>query len=428
MDGIARIVNASLVSEARLAASALGDASTRSAFHTGMEGVIGLPGATGALSTILTDFQTALGSAATRPDDEIRLVQVVNSASALANRLNAASEAVQAARSTAQQGIASDVATLNSSLERVVVLNARIALLTADGRDASPLVDERQQAINRISGIVPVQEVVRDSGRIALFTAEGAVLLDGSKPAVLRFEGGEQVTSDQVVGAPLQLLSLNGTALAPDQMRLFSGGSLAANFLIRDRLAPQMQAELDDLAFELHQRLADPAIDPTLGAADPGLFTDAGARANAASRLGLAGRLSLNAAVDPAAGGAPWRIRAGLQAASPGPVGRGEVLNGLLGALDAVRPAHAGSSVEGSSSLASRFGNVEARVSSRRVEAQADLAIRSSRHATITSSLMADGVDTDSEMQRLLQYEQSYAANARVLRAVDEMINQILRM
>jgi flagellar hook-associated protein 1 FlgK len=41
---------------------------------------------------------------------------------------------------------------------------------------------------------------------------------------------------------------------------------------------------------------------------------------------------------------------------------------------------------------------------------------------------MAEGVDSDAEMQRLLQYEQSYAANARVLVAVDEMINQILRM
>jgi flagellar hook-associated protein 1 FlgK len=41
---------------------------------------------------------------------------------------------------------------------------------------------------------------------------------------------------------------------------------------------------------------------------------------------------------------------------------------------------------------------------------------------------MADGVDSDAEMQRLLQYEQAYAANARVIRAIDEMINYLLRM
>lgn len=41
---------------------------------------------------------------------------------------------------------------------------------------------------------------------------------------------------------------------------------------------------------------------------------------------------------------------------------------------------------------------------------------------------MADGVDTDTEMQRLLQYEQAYAANARVIQAIDEMMNTILRV
>ena len=46
----------------------------------------------------------------------------------------------------------------------------------------------------------------------------------------------------------------------------------------------------------------------------------------------------------------------------------------------------------------------------------------------LRTELLRDGVDTDDEIQLLLQIEQAYAANARVLVAVDEMINQILRM
>lgn len=428
IDGITRIVNASLLSESRLAASAVGDVSVRANFQLRMEKVIGLPGEAGSLSSALTSFQTALSAAATRPDDEIRLAQVASTASALARGLNAASEAVQTARGAAQQGIAADVATLNTSLERVAYLNARIAILDADGKDASPLIDERQQMIDRIARIVPVQEVARDAGKVALFTAEGAVLLDGSVPAKLGFEGADQVTAGQVVGAPLQLLSLNGQPLEPAQMRLFGGGSLAAQFQIRDQLGPELQAELDDMAFELHQRLADPAIDPSLGAGDPGLFTDRGDPATAATVTGLAGRIAVNAAIDPGQGGALWRLRAGLAAASPEPTGHSAVLTALAEALDRNRPPEAGSSFVGQGSLASRFGTVESRVSTRRVEAQADMAIRTSRQATITSSIMADGVDTDAEMQRLLQYEQSYAANARVLVAVDEMIKQLLRI
>nr|WP_111297708.1 flagellar hook-associated protein FlgK [Paracoccus saliphilus] len=428
IDGLARIVNASLLSESRLSASSLGEATTRNAFLTRMEGVIGLPGSGEALSTALTGFRTALGAAAVRPDDEIRLAQVVAGAAALAGRLNAASEAVQAARGVAQQDIASDVAVLNASLERVAYLNARISILDADGKDATPLIDERQQVIDRIAGIVPVQEVQREAGKVALFTSEGGVLLDGSLPARMGFQGAPHVTADQTLGAPLQLLTLNGAPLSAGQMRLFAGGSLAANFAIRDKLAPALQAELDAMAFDLHQRLADPGVDPSLAATDAGLFTDRGARATAADLPGLAGRLVVNAAADPAQGGALWRIRAGLQASSPDPVGQTAVLNGLLDALEAVRPPQPGSGFEGNGTMANRFGTVEARVSARRVEGQADLAVRSTRHSTITSSLMAGGVDSDAEMQRLLQYEQAYAANARVLRAVDEMINQILRM
>lgn len=428
VDGIARVVNASLLSESRLSASSLGEATARHAFLSRMEGVIGLPGGSDALSTALTEFKTALGSAAARPDDEIRLAQVVGSASTLADRLNAASGAVQAARGAAQEDIAADVAVLNASLERVAYLNARISILDADGKDATPLMDERQQVIGRIAEIVPVQEVQREAGKVALFTSEGGVLLDGSLPARLGFQGAPHVTADQVVGSPLQLLTLNGTPLSSGQMKLFAGGSLAGNFAIRDELAPKLQAELDDMAFDLHQRLADPAVDPSLAATDAGLFTDRGARANAADLVGLSGRLAVNAAVDPAQGGALWRVRAGLQAASPDPVGRTAVLNGLVDALGVVRPPQPGSGFEGNGTMANRFGTIESRVSARRVEAQADLAVRSTRHSTIASSLMAEGVDSDAEMQRLLQYEQAYAANARVLRAVDDMINQILRM
>lgn len=426
IDGITRIVNASILSESRLAASAVGDMTTRTDFFRKMEAVVGLPGDVGALSTALTGFRTALGSAASRPDDDIRLSEVVGAAASLAARLNSAAGAVQAARGTAQQAIASDVATLNASLERVAYLNSRISILDADGKDASPLLDERQQLIDRISDIVPIQEVARDRNKVALFTAEGAVLLDGSVPAKLEFQGADQVTPEQTVGAPLNLLTLNGTALEPGQMRLFGGGSLAANFAIRDELAPQMQAELDSMAFDLHQRLA--GADPSLGATDPGLFTDGGARAEAAAIVGLAGRIAVNASVDPTQGGQVWRIRAGLQAVSSDPVGQTAVLDALAASLDAVTPPPAGTSFEGSESLSSRFATIEARVATRRVGSEGDLAIRSSRMTTISSSMMAEGVDSDAEMQRLLQYEQSYAANARVLRAVDEMINQILGM
>jgi len=428
IDGITRIVNASILAESRLAEAARSDTRTRADFLSSMESVVGTAGAAGSLGGILTEFRTALQSAASRPDDETRLSQVLGAADRLANGLNAASGRVQQARTDADRAIAADVAALNAGLERVAYLNRQITVIEAQGGDSSSLLDERQAVISQIGTIVPVQEIAREGGKVALFTTEGAVLLDGSRPTEFSFTTAGPFEPQMAVGITSSIMRLvqNGVELTAGQMRSFAGGSLAANFAIRDELAPQVQQELDALAFDLHERLADPSVDPTITGA--GFFTDAGAAATVATVTGLASRLSVNAALRDDTNGPFWRVRAGVGATAPVAVGDSTFLTALSGALDAAVPAYAASGFEGNASFASRLSQIETRAATRRVNAEADLSIRNSRADTMASRLMEDGVDSDAEMQRLLQYEQAYAANARVIQAIDEMMNQILRL
>lgn len=428
VDGVTRAVNASVLSESRLAEAARADASTRLDFATRIEDAIGIAGNAGSLGSVLSDFQTALASAASRPDDDIRLTRVVDAAGALADRLNALSDEVQAARAAADQAIAADIGALNRGLAQVAELNRRIGILEADGSDPSSLYDQRQAVISGISRIVPVQEVTRAAGAVALFTAEGAVLLDGATPTDLSFTAAGQVTADRTLGAGLSPMSQNGIELTPSRMGLFAGGSLAARFAIRDELAPAAQDMLDDIALDLHDRLSAPTVDPTLGAAMPGLFTDGGARALAADKTGLAGRIEVNGAVLESAGGDAWRIRAGLGAATAGAPGDASLLLALSDALATARTAATGSGFSGQTSLAGRVALVESRISTARVNAQSEAAVRNSQADTIATRLTADGVDSDAEMHRLLQYEQAYAANARVIQAIQTMMDQILEI
>lgn len=428
VDGVVRAVNAGLLSEARAANSARSEVSTRAEFQSSMEAVIGLPGEAHALSTALSDFQVALSSAAARPEDEIRLSRVLDTASTLAGRLNAAGQAVQGARTGAEQAISAQIDTLNASLERVEYLNRHIVVLSAQGKDPSSLLDERQQLIAGISSIVPVQEVARENGSVALFTQSGGVLLDGTTPSRFSFQPTGQIQPGHVAGAPLSFIVQDGEELTAGQMRLFAGGSLAGHFAVRDSLAPQLQQDLDELAFELQARLADPQVDATLLPAQGGLFTDAGQPADASALTGLALRLSVASAIDPDQGGQLWKIRAGLNATSGDPVSDSTLLNAAIRALDTSRPPAVSGASGGNASLMSRFAQVAGQVSSGRVDTQADLALKNARLTTTSSLLLADGVDSDTELQRLLQYEQAYAANARVISAIDEMINQLLRM
>ncbi|HBS34332.1 MAG TPA: flagellar hook-associated protein FlgK, partial [Parvularcula sp.] len=66
---------------------------------------------------------------------------------------------------------------------------------------------------------------------------------------------------------------------------------------------------LDAFAADLIDRFAAPGLDPTAAPGAPGLFTDAGAARADPFVAGLAGRLRLNAAVDPDQGGEPYRLR-----------------------------------------------------------------------------------------------------------------------
>ncbi|MFV0292828.1 MAG: flagellar hook-associated protein FlgK [Paracoccus sp. (in: a-proteobacteria)] len=429
IDGVARVINAGLLAEMRLANAASAEASTRLSFAKAMEGAVGLPGEIGGLGTSLSTFRAALSEASTRPDDETRLRGALSAAQILSQRLNAVSDTVQAQRSNASHAISRDVNLLNTSLDQVAYLNRRISIISAQGSDVASLIDERQLIIDRINTIVPIQEVARDAGKVALFTSEGAVLLDGSKPSQFEVTPVPHLTPDMTVGTPpMGRLVMDGAELTASQMRLFSGGTLAASFLIRDELAPQAQREIDSFALELHNRLSDSSVDPSLSGTVPGLFTDAGGMANAANMTGLAGRISVNELVDPDVGGELWRLRDGLAAPTSGPVGDSGLLTRLSEALDRVVSPPSGSVFDGNSSLTQRLAALESRVSSRRITSETENAVRNSRSGTITARFLDDGVDSDAEMQSLLRYEQAYAANARVIQAIDEMMNQLLRL
>ncbi|WP_221931981.1 flagellar hook-associated protein FlgK [Paracoccus sp. M683] len=429
IDGVSRVVNTALLAEARLSYAARGGSEDLAAFFNKVEDAVGIPGDGSAISTALTQFEAALISASARPDEDLRLAKVVEAAETLANRLNKASEIVQGARSDADFQIAVQIDSLQQGLSRIADLNKQIAGQSSAGQDISALHDERQAVIDQLSEIVPLQIIPRDAGRVSVFTAEGAVLLDGLVPTKLAFNAAGQFTPDMHVGMPaVGGLIYNGDELSGSGLRLFQGGTLAAAFAVRDTHAPQVQSELDAMALDLYQRFADPAVDPTLAPGEPGIFTDAGLAASAPPALGLAGTISVNAAVQPDRGGDLWRMRSGINAAAPGPVGDGSLLERFSSALNTVQEIGPPSALSGRYDASGFAAKLESQVASRRLAAESDATLHGTRAANLSERLMADGVDTDTEMQRLLQYEQAYAANARVIQAIDEMMNTLLRV
>ena len=420
MNGISRSVDAGLLGLNRDSGAAASGASTRSAFWLAIEGAVGLPGQ--GLSAALSAFDSALIAASDRPDLTSRLATLADSATDLTAAFSATQTALQARRAEADAAIARDVETLNGGLQRVEALNDQIVRLRIGGQSTLGLEDERQALISTLAEIVPLREHARTDGRVTLFTTGGEMLLD-VEAAEIGFTPTPAMDAGMTLGSPLSALTLRGRSLDPATGTAMAGGRLAANFRIRDIDAPQVQGQLDSLAANLIGRFADPATDATLASGTPGLFTDAGALAT--SVPGLAARLAVNTAVLPEAGGALWRLRDGIGAVAPGESGEAAGLRALSGALDRRLPTTPGGPAL---SLAQSLAEVMTRTSTARHQAAATSTSALARHNELTEQSLAQGVDTDAEMQRLLQIEQAYAANARVIETADAMLRRLLEI
>lgn len=426
--GVTREINQALIADRRLAGASAANLNLQADFLSGLGAAFGTPEDAGSLSGRFAAFDTALVSASADPQSSVRQSNVVEAARALTTSFRSISRDIQASRSGADARIATGVEIVNSSLVSIAELNKNISVSSAAGRDPSALVDQRQQLIDQISTIIPIREVKSENGRIALFSTNGTALLDG-QPAKLTFSSVGTITSDMTLGSgALSGVSINGRPVTYGANGAISGGSMAANFAIRDQLAPDAQTELDAVARDLIVRFQNPSVDSTLAVGAAGLFTDSGAAFLVTNEEGVSGRMGLNAAVDPNEGGGVWRVRDGIGAATQGPAGQTALIAAMQSVLNEGLPTASGAFAGSSLGALGLTAKAVSAVVNQGLLLEAEAGFASARATALQSLEMEGGVDTDRELQDLLLVEQAYAANAKVIQTTDDMIQILLGM
>lgn len=427
VDGVVRVVDQTIIADRQLSDAALGFDGGVATFYGELERLLGAFDDPGSLPGRITTFDAALVEAASRPDSQARLQGLFDAAAAAAEGFELTSDGIQGLREEADRKIAVEVGRLNAGVANIADINAQVLRAKASGRDVSALLDQRQQAIDAISDIVPIRSVERENGTVTLFTTTGAVLLDVN-PSEIGFSPRGVITPDMTVeSGALSGLTINGVEIrSTGSGAPLAGGSLAAAFEVRDRLAPEAQARLDAVARDFVERFQDPAVDTTLLPGDPGLFTDGGLAFDPLNEVGLAGRIEVNSLVDPGAGGALWRLRDGLGAPAEGPVGENALLVRLSEAMGSLRTPASGDLSTGARSASALAGDLSSMISVDRQAADLKLGFSAARQESLSAIELENGVDTDQELQKLLLIEQAYAANARVVTTVSELIDTLL--
>lgn len=427
--GITRQEDTVLISQRRSASADLGASQTAADFMARLETMIGAPDDPGSLSARMADFEGKLITAANAPWNTTHLTGAVQGAQAFADALNSLSGTIQDERKIADARIGQSVDQINGALEGLDELNTQILSVGANGGEVASLMDAQSQLIDQIAPLIPIQTRRDNNGILNIYSDDGHVLLS-HRAATLGFDA----TPAMDPYLSIDTGTLSGLTIDGRDMRMdgtypaFDGGQLRAMFDVRDTLAPEAQARLDGIAMDLAERFDAAGLDPSIAAGAPGLFTDDGVLVDSVNELGLASRLQVNAAVVPENGGAIWRLRDGMGAATEGPTGNATFLTAQIDALSAAQVTN---SAAFSNTQRSMSGLISENLSLAGLgRATADMAVSrsSAQYTALSTAELAGGVDTDAELQNLLRIEQMYAANARVMSVADSLMDELLRI
>ena len=396
----------------------VGRTAKQDAIAAGLESYTSLLGDTESTDTVLTrltDFQSSLGLLAVSPADTALQRATVGDAQELTQALNRAGANLDAALDRAGDGISSDVAAVNSTLEKIAGLSERLAGQgqSADARLA--LQDELGAELDALSEYIDFTTRTDSKGRIEIFTGGGTALITGGEAETLSFDTDTGIlTAGEIEITP-------GVA----GKRGISEGSLSGKIELVTTVLPEMRSQLDEVARALIDGMA--AADASLAAGEAGLFTDNGAALSDPFEPGLASRISVNDAVVPESGGSLWRIRDGLGADAPGPAGDNTQVTAFLDTLDGAMNFDESLGLGDNMSLSSYISTLIASQNTTRASAETSAeSLAAGAIAVQSSRLSFMGVNVDDELQQLAAIQQSYNANAQTLSVVSEMLDTLL--
>jgi flagellar hook-associated protein 1 FlgK len=236
--GYSRASDAVLSATLNNATSSASYYSTQSGYMTQVQALLDSSDNPPALSSALSNFQAAWSQFSASPSDNTLEKSVVSSAQALVQTIQSIGIATQTLETNVKNDLSTSVKTLNSDLAQVQVLNTQISTAIANNQPIVDLEDQRDTLVNQVSQYTNVTVLQRSNGQIALYTPGGSALLDGQAQTFSTNADGTGVVN--AVGGDVSGILTGGTLQAQTDF-LSSSGSAANGVSVIDKLNSQLQ-------------------------------------------------------------------------------------------------------------------------------------------------------------------------------------------
>jgi len=366
--GVDAIRNALIETRLRQENSAKSGADTLANGLQGIENLFNDTNNDGLLKKI-TDFFNSFQTLSQDPASLNSREQLKITANAMINALHSSYQDLKQVKTDADKAIAADVGQINILTKQIASVTQQINLAEANG-PAPDLRDRRSALVKQLSSYIDVNEL--ESGHDYQLTTKNNHLL------VLNNTSKDLTTSD---------VDSN-----------IGDGSIKAELDMRDTYVPKYVSALDQLAYEIQNHVN------TIHSA--GYDLDGNTSINFFAPLASATDASRLIALDPAVAGDNRKI-AGTAAMQLGNLLHDPVFTG--------------------GSLTDQYGTLIYTVGSDVASAQSSMNEHDQLLAQLQNRRQAiSGVSIDEESIQILQFQRSYQASARMLKAVDELLQVTL--
>jgi len=448
-----RSVDAALLAERHARAGEAAAAATRERLLSGIEAAHGQPGDGRSLGDRMGAMRAAAIGLRASPGEPGLQRELLEAAQDMVRGFHDIAAAIGEARQQAQDGIEEEVSRINAGLREVARLTTSIQRDRVLGVGTGELEDQRDIALARLAESLPLRSLPLTDGGIILVTRSGLGLpLDAASDAFATGPAALGPSAFFGPGGALPGITLAGV----DVTRQLTGGRLGEHVALRDATLPRYQAELDLAAAHLASRFEGQGLrlftTPTGAVPDVTLAYDN----PAAGVMGFANAMVVN----PAVAQDPSLLRDGTHAVADTPGGPtaftpnpatgpqgftlllDRIMNHALG--DTVRPGTAWAALPGAGlgpdgSLASPFlppRSLEdyaavltgAHTADRAAATAARERAEGLRRGLDARFQRESGVDSDAEMAAMVQLQNAYAANARVMSTAQQMYDALLAM
>ncbi|HTW26866.1 MAG TPA: flagellar basal body rod C-terminal domain-containing protein [Acetobacteraceae bacterium] len=422
----------------------VGNLQTTQTALSAIDAVQGTPGAGTDLASLLGDVTNAFSTLSTDPSNTTYQSQVVSSAQTLAQGINTLAQAYGTQRQASQDDLVSDVASLNQALQQIGQLNTQIQQLQANGVDTADLQNQRNAAMATASQYLAINFVPQSDGTV-LAVSNGAVIpLTGSTGPFS--VASAQLGPNAAYPASAPAVMLNGQ----DVTTQIGGGSIGADITLRDQTLPTFQAELDEFSETLASRFQAQGL--TLFSNASGTVPTASAPPVQQNYVGFANTIQVNPAVTQT----PSLVRDGTQSVTiggvtynpnpaGGPAGFSDLINRILTyatgsqvASGIAQPAPATSGLGPTGTLTAPFtapttlsafaSTLVAAQSQQSSSTQTQLSTEQAVQTTLQTKLAdSSSVSIDTEMSTMIQLQNAYGANAKIITTAQSMFTTLLQ-